>query len=97
MDEIPCFISKWSIIFFIVLSGVRLSPFGTAATTGLLYQPQVTYDSDCVVIGGINIGRRTEALGENFTQRHFVHHKSHMTRPGLEYEATAVGSRRPTT
>jgi hypothetical protein len=27
--------------FIIILSGVRLSPFGTAATTGLLYQPQM--------------------------------------------------------
>jgi hypothetical protein len=26
----------------------------------------------------------TEALGENLHRRHFVHHKSHMTRPGLE-------------
>jgi hypothetical protein len=26
----------------------------------------------------------TEALGENLPQRHFVHPKSHMTRPGLE-------------
>jgi hypothetical protein len=26
----------------------------------------------------------TEVLGENLLQRHFVHHKSHMTRPGLE-------------
>jgi hypothetical protein len=26
----------------------------------------------------------TEVLGENLTQRHFVQHKSHMTRPGFE-------------
>jgi hypothetical protein len=26
----------------------------------------------------------TEVLGENLPQRHFFHHNSHMTRPGLE-------------
>jgi hypothetical protein len=26
----------------------------------------------------------TEVLVENLSQRHFVHHKSHMTRPGFE-------------
>jgi hypothetical protein len=35
--------------FFIILNGVRLSPLGTAPTTGLLYQPQMIDDGDCGV------------------------------------------------
>jgi hypothetical protein len=31
----------------IIISGVRLSPLGTAATTGLLDQPQMIDDGDC--------------------------------------------------
>jgi hypothetical protein len=40
-----------STIFFIILSGVRLSPLGTVATIGLLYQPQMIDDGDCGAIG----------------------------------------------
>jgi hypothetical protein len=48
----------------IILSGMKLSPLGTAATIGLLYQPQVVDDGDCGAIGGMKIGR-----GNRSTQR----------------------------
>jgi hypothetical protein len=35
------------IIIIIIVSGVRLSPLGTAATTGLLYQFQMIGGGDC--------------------------------------------------
>jgi hypothetical protein len=52
------------LLFFIILSGMRLGSLGTAATTGLLYQPQMIDDGDCGVIGGIKIGR-----GNRITRR----------------------------
>jgi hypothetical protein len=39
------------ILFFIILSGVRLSPLGTSATTGLLYEPRMI-DYECGAVGG---------------------------------------------
>jgi hypothetical protein len=48
----------------------------------------MTYDGDSGVIVEQLVERRlageTEVLGEKLPQRHFVHHKFHMTRPGLE-------------
>jgi hypothetical protein len=47
----------FSYCFFIILSGVRLSPLGTAATTALLYQPQMMDDGDCGAVGRMKVGR----------------------------------------
>jgi hypothetical protein len=61
----------------------RLGPLGTSATEWPIV-PDLGdyYDGE---IGGLKIGRETEEqLGDNLPQRHFVNHKSHFTRPGLE-------------
>jgi hypothetical protein len=44
-------------IIIIILSGARMTPLGTAATIGLLYQPQIIDDGDYGAIGGMKIGR----------------------------------------
>jgi hypothetical protein len=44
------------IFIIIILSAVRVSPLGTAATSGLLYQTRIV-DDVCAAIGGIRIGR----------------------------------------
>jgi hypothetical protein len=40
-----------------IISGVGLSPLGNAATSGLLYKPQMIDEGDCEAIGGMKIGR----------------------------------------
>jgi hypothetical protein len=53
-----------------------LVPTGTRTPTSSVVQPVA---SRCTDYAG-----ETEVLGENLHQRYFVHHKSHLTKPGLE-------------
>jgi hypothetical protein len=55
--------SEGSFIYclFFILSGVRLSPLGTAGTIGLLYQPQMIDNGDCGATGGKKIGRENRS------------------------------------
>jgi hypothetical protein len=73
------------LLFFIIINGVRQSPLGTTATTGLLCQTQMIYDGECGAIVRIKIGRGLLSTRRKPAQHHFVHHKSHMTRPRLEH------------
>jgi hypothetical protein len=51
------FIGPSFIYYFFILSGVGLSPLGTAAIPGPLYQPQMIDDGDCGATGEMKIGR----------------------------------------
>jgi hypothetical protein len=51
---------------------------------GLLCQPWMVDDDECGAVSGMRIGRGNRSIGENLPQCHFVQHKSHMIRPGLE-------------
>jgi hypothetical protein len=79
------YVTPWveNFFFLVSLGGVRLCLHGTSATVGLLYQP-LMIDDDCVAGGGMRIGRGNRSTRRNLPQCHFVHHKSHMTWPGIE-------------
>jgi hypothetical protein len=50
--------------YFITLTGMRLNPLDTTATTDLLYQAQIVAFGDCGAIGGMKIGKETDIPGE---------------------------------
>jgi hypothetical protein len=82
------------IIIIIIRSVVTLNPPGTAATIGLLYQPQIIDVGDYGAIGGIKIGR-----GNRSTRRKPA--PVPLCPPQIRYDLTrartraaAVGSRR---
>jgi hypothetical protein len=83
------------IIIFIIVSGVRLSPLGTAATTGLLYQPQMIDEGDCGEIDGMKIGRGNRSTRRKSAPAPFCPQIPHdQTR--ARTRAAAVGSQRLT-
>jgi hypothetical protein len=49
-----------SVFFIVSLGGVRLSPLGTSATVGLLYQPLMI--DECEAVGGMRIGKGNRSI-----------------------------------
>jgi hypothetical protein len=72
--------------FLIILSGVRLNPLGTAATTGPMYQPQMIDDGDCGAIGGMKIDR-----GNRSTRR--KHAPAPLCPPQIPHDRTRAQTR----
>jgi hypothetical protein len=60
----------------------KLGPLGTSATEWPIVPAPGDYDDENLVEW--RLAGETEVLGEILPQRHFVHDKSHLTRPGRE-------------
>jgi hypothetical protein len=84
--------STWYYVIIVIinLSEVRLSPLGTAPTSGLLYQPQMIDDGDCGATGVIKIGWVNRNTQTNPDPQ--IPHDLTRVRP----RAAAVGSQRLT-
>jgi hypothetical protein len=59
--ELHGWTSSLSSFSLVSLGGVRLSPLGTSATVGLLYQPRMI-DDDYGAVGGMRIGRGNRSI-----------------------------------
>jgi hypothetical protein len=70
-----------SYFFFFNLCGGTL---GTAATTGLLYQPRMTGEGDCGEICGIKISSGNRSTRRKPAPAPLCHQKSHLIIPGFE-------------
>jgi hypothetical protein len=71
-----------SFSFRLVGGGVQLGPLGTAATDWPIVPATGDYDDG--EFGGMKIVRRNQRTRRKPAQPHFVHHKSHLIRPGIE-------------
>jgi hypothetical protein len=83
-------------IIIIIISGVRLSPLGTAATSGLLYQSQMVDDGDCGAIGRMKAGRGNRSTRRKPTAASLCALKIPHDQPGARTLAAAVGNQRLT-
>jgi hypothetical protein len=83
-------------LFFIIVSGVRLSPLGTGATTSLLYHPQMIDDGDCGEIGGMKIGMGNRSTRRKPAPAPFCPPQIPHDQIRARTRATAVGNQRLT-
>jgi hypothetical protein len=85
------------ILFFIITSGVGLSPLGTAATSVLLYKPQMIDEGDCGAVGGMKIGRGNRSTGRKPAPAPLCPPQIPHDQTRARTRAATVGSQRLTT
>jgi hypothetical protein len=82
--------------YFIIISGVGLSPLGTAATSGLLYKLQMIDEGDCGAIGGMKIGRGNRSTRRKPTSAPLCPPQIPHDQTQARTRAAALGSQRLT-
>jgi hypothetical protein len=75
---------------------VGLNPLGTAATSGVLYKPQMIDEDDCGATGGIMIGRGNRSTRRKPAPAPFCPPQIPHDQTRARTRATAVGSQRLT-
>jgi hypothetical protein len=80
--------------FFIIFSGVRPNPIGTAATIDLLCHPQMIYDGDFGTISGVKIGRGNRSTRRKRAPVPLCPQQIPHVLTGARTRAAAVGSQR---
>jgi hypothetical protein len=75
---------------------MKLSPLGTAAATGLSYQPQMTDVGDCGAIGKVKTGRGNQSTREKPASAPRFPPQIPHDQIRVRTRAPAVGSQRPT-
>jgi hypothetical protein len=82
--------------YLLFFSGVRLSPLGTVATTGLLYQPLMIDDGDCGEVGGMKIGRGNQSTRRKPARAPLCPPQIPHDQTRAQTQAAAVGSQQLT-
>jgi hypothetical protein len=80
----------------LVFLKARLSPIGTLATTGLLYQPRMVDDDDCGEDGELRIGKGNRSTRRKISRVPLCPPQIPLDQTRDRTRAAAVGSQRLT-
>jgi hypothetical protein len=85
------------LFYYFIIGGLGLSPLRTAATSGLLYKPQMIDDGDCGAIGGMKIGSGNRSTPRKPAPAPLCPPQIPHDQTRAQTQAAAVGSQQLTT